>query len=174
MGAASARRSAATCGLSAICSLPPSLVSATGKVEDAQTIVLSNAGFDAGRSWQWQVRETAKRAVWGHLFAADGPIASWLSDDWIAQMRELLPGAAFDRLVGNVWTSGAGDFVTAEQWSRCVEERLAPTTRRRSGRHFGGLDLGLVKDRSALAILHRRDRDEFVLDELSVWQETRE
>jgi phage terminase large subunit-like protein len=33
------------------------LVSSTGKVKDAQLIILSNAGFDAERSWQWRVRE---------------------------------------------------------------------------------------------------------------------
>lgn len=73
----------------------------------AETTVLSNAGFDPERSWQWQVRETAGRADWGYLFSADGVIASWISKEWIEQMRELLPGAAFDRLIGNVWTSGA-------------------------------------------------------------------
>ncbi len=149
------------------------IVSATGKVKDVQTTVLSNAGFDPERSWQWQVRETAGRADWGYLFSADGVIASWISKEWIEQMRELLPGAAFDRLIGNVWTSGAGDFVTAEQWARVVDERLAPRPRGSAVRHFGGLDLGLTKDRSALAILHR-DGDSFVLDELQVWEGTRD
>lgn len=105
------------------------LASASGKVEDAQILVLSNAGFDAERSWQWQVRSTAAEADWGHLFSATGVLASWITPEWVEQMRELLPGAAFDRLIGNVWTSGSGDFVTEEQWARCVDERLAPRAR---------------------------------------------
>lgn len=39
------------------------LASASGKVENAQVVVLSNAGFDAERSWQWAVRRTAEVAV---------------------------------------------------------------------------------------------------------------
>jgi hypothetical protein len=149
------------------------LASATGKVDDAQTIVLSNAGFDAERSWQWQVRSTADRADWGHLFAADGVIASWITEEWVQQMRELLPGAAFDRLIGNVWTTGSGDFVTQAQWERCIDERLAPRTRGLGTRHYAGLDLGLTRDRTALAIVHR-DGDDIVLDELTVWAGTRD
>jgi hypothetical protein len=149
------------------------LASATGKVEDVQTIVLSNAGFDAERSWQWQVRETAERSDWGHLFAASGVIASWITEEWVEQMRDLLPGAAFDRLIGNIWTAGAGDFVTVEQWQRCVDERHLPSARGSGARHFGGLDLGLSKDRTALAVVHR-DGDAVVLDELSVWSGSRD
>ncbi len=37
------------------------LISATGKVPDTQTIILSNAGFDPERSWQYQVRADAER-----------------------------------------------------------------------------------------------------------------
>jgi phage terminase large subunit-like protein len=149
------------------------LVSATGKTADVQTIVLSNAGFDAERSWQWDVRKTAERADWGHLFSASGVIASWITSDWVEQMRDLLPGPAFDRLIGNVWTSGAGDFVTAEQWSRCVDERLTPSTRGSGARYYAGLDLGLTKDRTALAIVHSDNDDTIILDDLQVWSGTR-
>jgi hypothetical protein len=147
------------------------LASATGKVEDAQTIVLSNAGFDAERSWQWEVRETAARAEWGYLFAADGVVASWITPEWIEQMRQLLPAASFERLIGNIWSTGSGDFVTAEQWRRCVDERLAPLAHGSNGRYLAGLDLGLTKDRSALAIVHSED-GAVVLDDLVVWAGT--
>jgi phage terminase large subunit-like protein len=147
------------------------LISATGKVGDVQTLVLSNAGFDAERSWQWEVRKTAEQSDYDYLFAADGVIASWITQEWVERMRELLPSAAFDRLIGNEWTSGAGDFVTAEQWARCIDERLAPNARGRTTKQYAGLDLGLTKDRTALAIVHR-DGDEVVLDELGVWQGT--
>jgi hypothetical protein len=148
------------------------LVSATGKVEDAQIIVLSNAGFDAERSWQWEVRNTAERSDFGYLFSASGSIASWITPEWVEQMRELLPSAAFDRLISNVWTSGAGDFVDEAQWGRCVDESLEPRARGTAGRHFAGLDLGLTRDRTALAIVHR-DGDDVVLDDLTVWQGTK-
>ena len=147
------------------------LVSATGKVRDAQTIVLSNAGFDAERSWQWRVREAARRERWAHLFAPDGILASWVSPEWIEQQRALLPPVAFERVVMNRWTTAAGDFVTVEQWRACVDERLTRSGGG-SGRHFAGLDLGLTKDRTALAVV-RPDGDEVILSELDVWQGTR-
>jgi hypothetical protein len=144
------------------------LVSATGKVPDAQTIVLSNAGFDAGRAWQWRVRETARTAEWGHLFAPAGIPASWVTPAWVEQQRALLPPVSFRRVILNEWTAGAGDFVSPEQWARCVDPLLAPQTGGR-GRFVGALDLGLVKDRTALATVHR-DGDNILLDELAVWQ----
>jgi hypothetical protein len=149
------------------------LVSATGKVSDAQTIVLSNAGFDAGRSWQWRVREAARTQPWGYLFTADGPVASWVTAAWVEQQRALLPLVAFERVILNRWSTGSGDFVAAEQWRRCVDERLSPKTRGTGGRYFAGLDLGLTKDRTALAIVHR-DGDVTQLDELTVWEGSRE
>ena len=147
------------------------LVSSTGKVRDAQTIILSNAGFDAERSWQWRVREAARTELWGHLYAPSGIVASWITPAWVEQQRALLPPAAFERVIANVWTTGSGDFVTAEQWRVCVDERLS---RRETGTgpHHAGLDLGLTKDRTALAIVHR-DGNQVVLDELDVWQGTK-
>jgi len=148
-----------------------SLVSATGKVEDAQTIVLSNAGWDASRSWQWDVRETAKAQPWAHLFSASGVIATWVTRDWIERMRALLPPTAFDRLINNRWTSDHGDFVTKAQWARCVDLTRRPTAQG-SGRHFAGLDLGLRRDRTALAVVHR-EGELVVLDDLQVWEGSR-
>lgn len=149
------------------------LVSATGKTPDVQTIVLSNAGTGQERSWQWRIRETARRAPWGYLFAASGVTASWIGPDWVEQMRELLPPTAFERVILNRWTSESGDFVTREQWRRCVDERWAPQPWGRAGvQYVAGVDLGLVKDRTAIAVLHR-DGDEAVLDELMVFQGSR-
>lgn len=151
-----------------------SLVSATGKVADAQTIIVANAGFDAESSWQWEVRETASAEKWAYLFSAAGPIASWISPAWIAQMRALLPGPAFDRAILNVWVSQSGDFVTREQWRRCVDPDLRPQTSGSGGRYFAGLDLGLTKDRTALAIVHADRLGSVILDELLVWQGSRD
>ncbi len=138
---------------------------------DAQTIVLSNAGFDAGRGWQWRVRETAAQQPWGYLFAPEGVIASWITAEWIAQMRSLLPAVAFERVILNRWTNAAGDFVSAEQWARCVDRDMEPRNEGR-GAFVAALDLGLVRDRTVLAIGHR-DHDRLMLDNLQAWQGSR-
>jgi hypothetical protein len=149
------------------------LVGATGKARDSQTIILSNAGFDQGVSWQWRIREAARTEPWGHLYSAKGIVASWITAEWLAQMHVLLPPAAYARVIMNEWTTGGGDFVSPAQWARCVDERWSQQSRGRPGvRYFGAVDLGLVKDRTALAIVHR-EGGEVVLDELLVWQGSR-
>ncbi|TMK78232.1 MAG: terminase, partial [Actinobacteria bacterium] len=135
--------------------------------------MFSNAGFDAEHSWQWRVRSAAESESWGYLFSAPGIIASWVRPEWVARMERLLPRAAFDRVILNRWTAAEGDFVTPEQWGRCVDPDRSPQTRGAAGvQYFAGLDLGLTKDRTALAILHR-EGDVVILDDLVVWQGTR-
>jgi hypothetical protein len=149
------------------------LIGSTGKVADVQSIVLSNAGFGEGQSWQWRVRESARVEEWGRLFAPKGVIASWITPEWLAQMNVLLPPSAYARVILNEWTTGSGDFVSPEQWARCVDEDLYAQTRGEQGvRYYGGLDLGLTKDRTALAICHH-SAGQVTLDELMVWQGSR-
>lgn len=53
------------------------------KDPDAQIVVASNAGYNKDRSWQYEVRETARIKSWGHLFSPPGPHASWISKEWV-------------------------------------------------------------------------------------------
>jgi hypothetical protein len=147
------------------------LASATGKVADAQTLILSNAGWNADRAWQHKIRGTAEREPWARLYSPEGTIASWISPKWIAQQRSLLPPAAFERVILNRWVSQEGDFVSAQQLDACTDSALARVATG-AGTFFGGIDLGLTKDRTALCIVqHRHDR--FELAEMQVWQGTR-
>ena len=141
------------------------------RCKDAQTIVLSNAGFDAERSWQWRVREAAARSRGRTCTRRRAWSRRWVTPEWVEQQRALLPAAAFERVIANIWTTGAGDFVTPEQWAACVDERLARRDRAAAS-HFAGLDLGLTKDRTALAVVHHDD-ETIILDELDVWEGTR-
>jgi phage terminase large subunit-like protein len=154
------------------------MASATGKAKDVQTLILSNAGYSAGACWQWDVRETANRAKWAHFLTIDGPLASWISDEWIEQQRELLPPSAFERLILNRWVAESGDFVTHEQYRACVDRGREPSTAADPSvaRYFAGVDLGLTHDRTALAIVHVDPvgHHEIILDELQVWQGTRD
>jgi hypothetical protein len=147
------------------------LASATGKTDDAQTLVFTNAGTGRGTSWQWRVRESARHEPWAHLFSAKGTIASWVGKQWIAQMRALLPPAAFARAIENVWAAESGDFVTAEQVRAIVDPDWKPVPLKAwSVNYTAGLDLGLRKDRSALAVVHVDDEQRVALDELQTWE----
>ena len=74
-------------------------------------------------------------------------------------------------MILNRWVAQEGDFVSAEQLDACTDSTLARIATGR-GTFFGGLDLGLTKDRTALAIVQARG-DRFELCELQVWQGTR-
>jgi hypothetical protein len=76
-------------------------------------------------------------------------------------------------VIENRWVAETGDFVTREQWRRCVEPGLKPCPQGvREIRYYGVLDLGLVKDATAFAIVHLEPLQgrEIILDELQVWQ----
>jgi hypothetical protein len=85
--------------------------------------------------------------------------------------RALLPPVAFDRVILNQWTAQSGDYITRDAWRRIVEPGLRPSSTGSVGAYFGGLDLGLTKDRTAFAICHL-DGQRVVLDLLEVWEGT--
>jgi phage terminase large subunit-like protein len=147
------------------------LASATGKAPDSQIVVASNAGWDRQRAWQFRIRETARVERWGYLYAPPGPHASWISPEWVEQQKALLPPIAFERVILNRWTSQTGDYISRSAWRRLVDPGLHPVARGSHGRYFGGLDLGLTRDRTAFAICHV-EHQRIVLDALEVWEGT--
>lgn len=55
------------------------------------------------------------------LTEAERPVASWITAEWLDEMRALLPPSAYERVILNRWTSELGDFVSKEQWERCID-----------------------------------------------------
>jgi phage terminase large subunit-like protein len=63
------------------------LYTATGKVKTWRGIVLSNAGFDF-QSIAWETRELCRTSGPPfYLYAPDGVVASWLTQDWVDMQR---------------------------------------------------------------------------------------
>jgi phage terminase large subunit-like protein len=152
------------------------LSSATGKVPDTQIVIWTNAGFDPDpdRSWQWRVRQVAEHEDWGYLYSAPGIVASWITEEWQQQMRSLLPGPAYARVVENQWVTDQGDFVTRQQLRRCIDLDWEPQARGDARfRYFAGCDLGLSRDLTAMAVVHIDDDRNVRLDELLTWKGTR-
>lgn len=146
-----------------------SLYSATGKMPDTQTVVLSNAGFDPGQAWQYSIRGDAD-----YLYSPDGIVASWVTPTWVERMRKTLPPPVFERLILNRWVSESGDFVSAEQLAACFWDSWEGHQVGEPGCvYYGGLDLGLTKDRTALCVVHRQGDERVFLDYLRVWQGSR-
>ena len=67
-----------------------SLISSAAKRSNCLLVVISNAGFVD--SWQWNAREVARTDEAWLFSRLDGPQASWLSPERLAEQRSMLPG----------------------------------------------------------------------------------
>jgi Phage Terminase len=142
------------------------------KVQNSQLIVITNAGVVG--SWQEEARQAASQT--GYVYDPKGVIASWIRQEDLDRLRLNVPPAVFARFYDNRWTEAAGGFVSREALLRCVDPDLSP---RLAGDAYTtycvGLDLGLNRDRTARAVCHfDREADLVILDNLRVWQGTRE
>ena len=129
-----------------------SLISSAAKRSNCLLVVISNAGF--ADSWQWAVREAARTDEAWHFSQLDGPRASWLSPERLAEQRRMLPAVAYARLWGNQWSSGGGDALTPADIAVAFVEGLQPMAGSEPGWLFvAGIDLGLTRDGSAVVVL---------------------
>lgn len=133
-------------------SLFHSTISSAAKRKNCLFVVISNAGFVD--SWQWSVREAARNDEDWIFSRLDGPQASWLSEERLAEQRRMLPNIAYSRLWDNRWSTGGGDALTPEVIDRAFHDALQPMTGRESGWSFiAGVDLGLTRDCAAVVVL---------------------
>jgi phage terminase large subunit-like protein len=115
--------------------------------------VISNAGF--ADTWQEKAYLKAKTAAGWYFSDLDGPKASWISAEMLAEQREFLPGPAFDRVWLNRWCAAAGDALTEAAVRAAVRESIAlpfeyDQTDGRGLVIVAALDLGIKRDHSAL------------------------
>lgn len=84
----------------------------------------------------------------------DGPQASWITPDRLAEQRRMLPQVAFDRLWMNQWSTGGGDALTEADINAAFIEGLQPMKGNEQDYQFlGGVDLGLKRDGAAFVVL---------------------
>lgn len=133
-------------------SLWHSLISSAAKRKNCLLVVISNAGFVD--SWQWGVREAARTDPAWHFSRLDGPMASWMTPERLAEQERMLPPVAYLRLWGNQWSTGGGDALTPSDINAAFIAGLEPMTGKESGwLYVGGVDLGLTRDGSAVVVL---------------------
>ena len=126
-----------------------SILSAAAKKASCMLLCIGNAGFQD--SWQWEVREVIQQDedLW-YFSRLDGPQASWITPDRLAEQRRLLPPIAYRRLWLNQWSTGSGDALDHDDIQRAITERGPLTEPEEGWLYVAGLDLGLSKDASAL------------------------
>jgi phage terminase large subunit-like protein len=130
-----------------------SLISSAAKRRDCMVVVISNAGF--ADSWQWSLRE-AVRSDPAWLFSCfDGPCASWITPDRLAEQRRLLPTIAYRRLWENEWSTGSGDALAPEDIDVAMVLKGPASGAKKGYVFYAGIDLGLSRDKAALCIIGR-------------------
>lgn len=129
-----------------------SLMSSVAKRKNCLLLAITNAGFTD--SWQHELRERVRVDDDWIFSRLDGPQASWISESILAEQQRLLPNVAFRRLWLNEWSSGGGDALPEELINDAFDSAHRPHTSARKGyTYVAGLDLGIVRDCSALVVL---------------------
>jgi hypothetical protein len=88
--------------------------------------------------------------------------------------RRSLPPDVYQRLIENKWIEGSGSFITRQQLEACIDASWGPQLSGQGARYIAAIDLGLKRDRTALAIGHLDTKTQRVwLDSLQTWQGSR-
>lgn len=147
-----------------------SLLSSAAKKPQCVLTVLTNAGV--GRGWQWDVREHARRAPAWYFSSLEGPQAPWITGDWLAEQRALLPPPVFERLWLNIWQHSDGEFVSLAEAEACRDETLAPRERGVRGRlYVAAIDYAEKHDLTVACVCHH-DGERIVVDRMDVVRPT--
>lgn len=127
-----------------------SLFSALGKRKTACGLLITNAGWR--ESWQWRLRERVRIDAAWRFSRLEGCVASWIPADLLAEQRRILPPLAFSRVWTNQWIDGAGDALRGDDVDRSIV-LPGPQAPEQGWVYYAGLDLGISRDQSALAVV---------------------
>ncbi len=161
------------------------LDTATGKIPGCRTVLLTSAGSPS----HWSHTDIRKHALkspdrW-YVHEVPGPLA-FVDPNWLFDQKQRLHESVYARLHLNIWTVGEGRLTTEEWLARCIT--LDGTQAPAKHDYVVSIDLGLVNDRTVLAVCHQErfatdsaDPDDVggvegrrvVLDYMKVWQGTR-
>jgi hypothetical protein len=129
-----------------------SLLSSAAKRATCMLVCISNAGLQD--DWTWQLREAVRQDPSWYFSRLEGPVASWITADRLAEQERLLPTIAYRRLWLNEWTSGGGDALSEEAINLAFRPELRPQASALPGVDYvAGLDLGVSRDASAVCVL---------------------
>lgn len=147
------------------------LWTAAGK-RSAKMIVFSTPG-DLGH-FSKRVRDAAAEGGRWFYYARHQP-PEWLSSDYLAEMRRTLPADIYARFFEARWVQGGGRPIMPDDLAAVFDPQLPRQTRGARGvAYAAALDVGLVNDRSVLAVVHQEASGTVVVDRLEVWEGTRD
>ncbi|MDY0167438.1 MAG: terminase large subunit [Thermoguttaceae bacterium] len=130
-----------------------SLLSAAAKRSHCMLLIISNAGFGRGESWQWEVRENARTDPRWHFGRLDGPQASWILPEHLDEQKRLLPALVYRRVWLNEWTTGSGDALDPAEIDRAIVLPGPINGPERGWAYVAGVDLATTRDAAAVCLL---------------------
>ena len=138
------------------------------KVPTNVTIILTNHGHQ--RTWQHQWREQHRQSPrWAfHSYTRPAP---WVNAEELADQRRRTSAARFARLWLGEWV-GEEESALTENAILSACKLIGPLAGRRFDTEiiFGGLDIGVTRDRTGFAVVARADGEIAKLAELRSWQ----
>jgi hypothetical protein len=144
-----------------------SLLSTAAKRGNCVLVVIANAGFT--EHFAWKTREAVRMDPAWHFSHLDGPVASWITPDRLAEQQRLLPGPAYDRLWLNRYTSGTGDALSAADIAAAVRQPGPMTGTEPGWWFFGGADLSVTRDTSAVVVIGKDMHGRLRLAAVRAW-----
>lgn len=147
-----------------------SLLSSAAKKPHCVLMILTNAGV--GRGWQWNVREHARRSPDWYFSSLEGPHAPWITEEWLAEQRALLPPAVFERLWLNTWQHSDGEFVSLAEAEACRDSQLKAAEQGRPGVDYvAAIDYAEKQDLTVGCLCHR-EGERVIVDRMDVVRPT--
>lgn len=146
------------------------LTSGNRKIADCRTVVITNAGDPS--HWAWKRRETARTSANWRFASFPGPLP-WLTRNDLEVLRENAEtDSEFERLHLNKWTTSEDRLATMEDLKACTV-LPGPLQARPGMGYVASLDVGIVNDRTVLAVMHAEETPDgrmVVLDRIERWQ----
>jgi phage terminase large subunit-like protein len=136
-----------------------SLFSSSAKRANCMLVIIANAGFGQGLSWQWELRESCRKSEKWYFSSLQGPQASWQTESNLAEQRELLSHLDYKRLWLNEWVRETGEGLDWDDIKAAVTLN-GPQPFQNGLIHLACLDIGIRNDHSALVILAIDDANE--------------
>ena len=143
--------------------------SAMAKVPGSRLVCLTSAGDPA--HWSHGVLEHARADPLWRVHEIAGP-PPWADPARLAEQRRRLPESVYLRLFENQWQSAQDRLSTLDDLRACAT-LPGPLEPRANVTYTVGCDLGLKKDRTAVAVCHAERMDSgvrVVLDHMRVWE----
>jgi phage terminase large subunit-like protein len=137
-------------------SLWHSLISSAAKRANAFMFAILNAGWVGTPAFQ--IHQHVKQSPDWYFSSLDGPEPGVVAEATLEDMRGQLPLQAFNRIYMNIWASPGGDALRPEDIDAAFQSNLKPLPARDDRFMFvAGVDLGVTRDASAIAILAVRN-----------------